>query len=302
MKKIVFTVLLIVISPIILLAQNDILFSHYMFNEITFNPAVAGSSPTLDASILARQQWIGFDEAPSSQVLNAHSFVRGIGGVGLNIINDRLGFENTLNLKLMYAHHMQVSRTSLLSLGASVGIMNKTIDGTKLIYEDENDLSAIYSKESRLRPDFSFGAEFNTAHLTVGLSSTHIEQSLGNATLFKVPRHYYAYAKYRIEASSKLNIVPTFLVKSSQFITQLDLSAIFFYDNKFWLGGAYRLDEAFIGIIGFNITKDLKFSYSYDYSAGPMKTYNDGSHEVMVSYSIGLSQQPLMSKSPRYFN
>jgi len=283
-------------------AQNDILFSHYMFNEMTYNPAVAGSSPTLDASILARQQWIGFDEAPSSQVLNAHTFVRGVGGVGLSIINDRLGFENTLNLKLLYAHHMQVSRTSLLSLGASIGFLSKTIDGTKLIYEDENDLGAIYHKEHRIRPDFSFGAEFNTAHLTVGLASTHIEQSLGNATLYKVPRHYYAYAKYRIEASDKVNIVPTFLVKSSWFITQLDLSAIMFYDNKFWFGGAYRLDEAFIGIIGFNITKDLKFSYSYDYSAGPMRTYNDGSHELMISYSVGISQQPFMSKSPRYFN
>ena len=298
--------LLILFSVLILssycFSQNDILFSHYMFNELTFNPAVAGSSPTLDVSLLARQQWIGFDEAPYSQVLNANTFLKDIGGIGMTIINDKLGFENSLNFKLYYAKHFQVSRGTLISFGAGVGFLNKSVDGTKLIYEDQDDLSAIYNKESRFRPDFSFGTEFNTSHLTVGLSSTHIEQSLSGATLFKVPRHYYAYAKYRIEASSKLNIVPTFLIKSSQFITQYDLSTIVFYDNKFWLGAAYRLDEAYIGIIGFNITKDLKFSYSYDYSAGPMKSYNDGSHEVMVSYSIGLNQKPMMSKSPRYFN
>jgi len=283
-------------------SQNDILFSHYMFNEITFNPAVAGSSPTLDISLLARQQWVGFDEAPSSQVFNANTFLRDIGGVGMTIINDKLGFENSLNFKLYYAHHLQISRGTLLSFGAGVGFLNKAVDGTKLIYEDADDLNAIYNKESRFRPDFSFGAEFNTSKLTIGLSSTHIEQSLSGATLFKVPRHYYGYAKYRIEASDKINIVPTFLVKSSQFITQLDLSAIFFYDNKFWLGAAYRLNEAYIGIVGFRITKELKFSYSYDYSAGPMKSYNDGSHEVMISYSLGLNQKPMMSKSPRYFN
>ena len=283
-------------------SQNDILFSHYMFNELTFNPAVAGSSPTLDISLLARQQWVGFDEAPSSQVLNVNTFLRNIGGVGMTVINDKLGFENSLNLKLYYAHHLQLSKKTLLSFGAGVGFINKSIDGSKLVYEDEGDLNAIYNKESKFRPDFSFGTELNTSKLTVGLSSTHIEQSLSGATLFKVPRHYYAYAKYRFEASDKINIVPTFLVKSSTFITQLDLSAIFFYDNKFWAGAAYRLDEAYIGIIGFNITKDLKFSYSYDFSAGPMKSYNDGSHEVMVSYSIGLNQKPMMSKSPRYFN
>ena len=57
-----------------------------MFNELTFNPAVAGSSPTLDVSLLARQQWIGFDEAPSSQVLNANTFLRNIGGIGMTMI------------------------------------------------------------------------------------------------------------------------------------------------------------------------------------------------------------------------
>lgn len=302
MKKLSLIVLFVVATHYYLSAQNDILFSHYMFNELTFNPAVAGSSPTLDATLLARQQWIGFDEAPSSQVLNAHMFMRDIGGVGMTIINDKLGFENSLNFKLYYAHHLQISRGKLLSFGAGLGFMNKSIDGSKLTYEDENDLNAIYNKESRFRPDFNFGVELNTSKLTVGLSSTHIEQSLTGATLFKVPRHYYAYAKYRIEASDRINIVPTFLVKSSFFITQLDLSAIFFYDNKFWLGAAYRLDEAYIGIVGFNITKDLKFSYSYDYSAGPMKSYNDGSHEAMISYSIGMGNKPMMSKSPRYFN
>ena len=301
MKKTLFIICSLFVS-INAFSQSDILFSHYMFNELTFNPAVAGSSPTLDASLMARQQWIGFDEAPSSQVLNVHTFLREIGGAGLTIINDKLGYENSLNFKLYYAHHLQISQSMLLSFGAGIGFLSKTIDGTKLIYEDENDLSAFYNKESRIRPDFNFGAEINTSKFTLGISSTHVEQSLAGSTLFKVPRHLYSYAKYRIEVSDKINIVPTFLVKSSVFITQLDLSAILFYDNKFWAGAAYRLDESYVGIIGFNITKDLKFSYSYDYSAGPMKNYNDGSHEVMISYSVSMGQKPMMSKSPRYFN
>jgi len=302
MMRKIFCVFFAVTLSFSIYAQSDILFSHYMFNELTFNPAVAGSSPSLDASLMARQQWIGFDEAPSSQVLNVHTFLREIGGTGLTIINDKLGYENSLNLKLYYAHHLQISQSMLLSFGAGIGFLNKTIDGTKLIYEDESDLSAFYNKESRTRPDFNFGAEVNTSKFTFGISSTHVEQSLAGATLFKVPRHLYTYAKYRIEASDKINIVPTFLIKSSVFITQLDLSTVFFYDNKFWAGAAYRLDESYVGIIGFNITKDLKFSYSYDYSTGPVKNYSDGSHEVMITYSVSLGQKPMMSKSPRYFN
>ena len=66
-----------------------------MFSEITYNPAMAGNSGTLDATLLARQQWTGF--ASSSPKLNysvRHCYVDKLsGGVGLSIINDKLGFE-----------------------------------------------------------------------------------------------------------------------------------------------------------------------------------------------------------------
>lgn len=302
MKKIFLLIIVFVALKATSFAQNDILFSHYMFNEMTFNPAVAGNSPTLDATLLARQQWIGFDDAPSSQVLNVHSYMKGIGGLGLTIINDRLGYENSLNAKLLYAHHFQLSRTSLLSLGASVGLMSKGIDGTQLIYEDDDDEGALRHRENRMRPDFGFGIEYNTSIFTLGLSSTHIEQSLGEASLFDVPRHYYAYAKFRVEASHKLNIIPTVLFKSAEFIHQVDVGALAFYDDKFWVGGSYRTDNVYVGMLGFNITPDLKFGYSYDFGTGPLRSYNDGSHEVMLRYSVGLRTPPMMTMSPRYFN
>ena len=66
MKKIILTALLLVMMQMVSVAQNDIQFSNYMFSEITYNPAMAGSSGKLDAALLYRQQWTGFDQAPQT--------------------------------------------------------------------------------------------------------------------------------------------------------------------------------------------------------------------------------------------
>ncbi|MEL7021630.1 MAG: type IX secretion system membrane protein PorP/SprF, partial [Bacteroidota bacterium] len=38
-------------------AQQDPMFTKYMFNSLTFNPAYAGSSGFLSANLLHREQW-----------------------------------------------------------------------------------------------------------------------------------------------------------------------------------------------------------------------------------------------------
>ena len=75
MKKLIFAVVLF-ISCNIVLAQNDVQYSHYMFNEVTFNPAATGNTENFDVSLLARQQWVGFDNSPSTQFINGHTLLK----------------------------------------------------------------------------------------------------------------------------------------------------------------------------------------------------------------------------------
>jgi len=282
-------------------AQNDLLLNNYMFSEIAYNPAIAGSSPNIETALLSRMQWAGYSGAPLSQVLNAHGFVRNVGGLGMNIINDKLGNEGTIDAKLMYAHHLQIDRKSLLSFGIAAGFMSKNINVEKLIFADEDDAKALITGERRFKPDFNFGAEFNSPYFTGGLAVTHIHQSLNKATNFKIPRHYYAYAKGRIELDNSFNIVPSVLVKSSAFITQFDINALFYYGNKLWVGASYRPKQAYVGIFGFSITDEIKFGYAYDFALGPI-TANMSSHEVFLAYAVKNNNVRRNAMSPRYFN
>lgn len=291
------------VLQVAVMAQNDIQFSNYMFSEISYNPAQAGNSPTLDAALIARQQWVGFDQAPQTQLFSVSSYFEKLsGGVGLSFINDKLGYEKSQNIKLMYAYQIRMGEKSKLSFGLGFGIVNKSLEGSKLIYDDMSDESGIYSNTSKMKPDFDFGVAYNSEKFTIGLSSTHIDQSLKSASVLKVPRHFYMIAKYKIVASDKINIIPSLKVKSISSVTQFDLSALMYYGGKFWIGASYRQKDAIVGLIGLDITKNLRLGYSYDYNSGAVKSYSGGSHEIMLLGSFNISKKVIPTKSPRFFN
>jgi len=303
MKKLFLTTLLLVMVQLISFAQNDIQFSNYMFSEITYNPAMAGNTGTLDGALLYRKQWTGFDMAPSTQLMSVQSYVDKVsGGLGLNIINDKLGYEHSLNVKLMYAYMLRITDKSRLSFGLGFGMVNKSLQGSKLIYDDMTDENAITTDQSKTKPDFDFGVAYNSDKMAIGISTTHIEQPLSNATVLIVPRHYYVYAKYKIKASDKINVVPSLLVKSSMFITQFDVTAQMFYSNIFWVGASYRSGDAIVGMAGVDITKNIKLGYSFDYNSGGVKSYSGGSHEIVLLGTFDVAKKIVQTKTPRFFN
>ncbi|MBA3665187.1 MAG: type IX secretion system membrane protein PorP/SprF [Bacteroidetes bacterium] len=282
-------------------AQNDFQLSHFMFNEVTFNPAATGNSDKLIASLIARKQWIGMDRSPGTQFFNAHAYVSQLkGGVGLTLINDQIGYENALNLKLSYAYHIKLSEASSLSAGFSGGFINKKLDGTKLVFEQSSDPNAIYAQSSLFLPDFAAGLEFNSKNFTTGLSSTHITQSMSNATVYKVPRHYFFYAKYKIVVKD-ITITPALLVKSAVFKTQLELNTNVMYKNMIWIGTTYRYKESIVGLIGFAINK-IRIGYTYDFNSSQLRKQSNGSHEIMLQAVLnGFKKNEHDYKSPRFF-
>lgn len=303
MKKILLTVMFIVAVTITGIAQNDIQFSNYMFSEITYNPAMAGNSGTLDAILMHRQQWTGFEEAPQTQLLSVHSFVDKLsGGIGLDVINDKLGHEHSLNLKLMYAYHLRLNEKSHISFGLGFGMVNRTLKGSELIYDDMTDENGVFVNETKTKPDFDFGIGYTSEKFSVGVSSTHIDQPLNKATVLKVPRHYYLYAKYKIKAGEKINVIPSLKVRSSGFITQFDVSAMMYYASRFWVGATFRMEDAIVGFAGVDITKNFRIGYSYDYNSGAVKSYSGGSHEIMLLASFDVSKKVIPTKTPRFFD
>ena len=75
-----------------------------------------------------------------------------------------------------------------------------------------------------------------------------------------------------------------------------------YYGGKFWAGASYRYKESIVGLIGVDITQNIRIGYSYDYNSGAIKSYSSGSHEILLLGSFNLQKSSIPSKSPRFFN
>lgn len=307
MKKILlFIVFLLFLGYLPIKAQTDVHFSQYMFNEVTFNPASILMTNTINASMVARQQWVGFENAPSTQILNASTYIQDISGaVGINLVNDKAGYENFLIARAFYAYPIQTGVLSTITLGLGAGIINRTLDGSNLEYAAGEDPLAFYGKENFLKPDFNFGAEYTDPNLTLGFAVTHLHyKSSKQASIEYPPMHYYLYAKYKFfDVIDRVDIEPFLLFKSSWFITQFDINVIGYYDEMLWGGFSYRLGDAISAMIGYQITHYLSLGYAYDYAIGTSRGYSGGSHEIMIQTSFeGFNRTRVTPQTPRIFN
>lgn len=283
-------------------AQNDVQISHYMFNRINFNPAFCGDDEYIRASLLVRQQWLGYYKHPQTEMLNGDMYVQKIkGGVGASIMTDRLGFESTFNFRAMYAYHYNLNESAKISAGIAIGIMSRALKGNELMYEDRQTLdpNGLYAMKAEMRPTFDVGAKFKFKEFNGGFSFTHLNQSNPSSTFYNVPRHMYLYASYPIPVMPKLEITPTILYKQSPHISILDINGIAKYQERYYAGFSLRPKDALVFIVGMQVTEQLKAFYAFDMATNPIKSYSIGSHEICVTFAM--LRPPKLYKSPRFF-
>src|SRR5258706_315793 len=271
-------------------AQQDPQFSQNMFTKLAVNPAHAGAYDAICGTLLYRNQWTGFDGAPKTFLLMAETPVpKLLGGLGLTIASDQLGFEKNLMARLAYAHKLYLG-SGYLNLGLDVGYMQKSIDGSKFIFNDGGDQSIPLWAVSGGAIDFGFEAYDYSDKLYAGISSLHLtegEIKTDNVTT-KLARHYYFMAGYDAELTPDITLKPSLFAKSEGTSTQIDLNANVLLQNKFWLGFSYRFvpQDALVAMACLEVTPNLKVGYSYDMTLTDIKTYSSGTHEIMINYCL----------------
>lgn len=302
-KNFIFFALLSLIS-IISVAQQEAQFSHNMFNNMAINPGYAGHKEAICATTIFREQWIGFTDpqgyrgAPQTFILSIDGNINPIkGGLGLTILQDKLGFEKNLGIKAGYALQLNVG-AGKLGIGAQVGFLDKSIDFSKFIYWDATDPTLLTKTiPSDMLTDYSAGAFYSIKNkLYVGLSASQLSevQSVYPSPLAspKLKRHYYLSAGYQMplrDPSFEFN--PSCLIKSDAISTQFDFNALLWYNNRYWGGASFRHIDAIVLLFGLKpfssgTLEDLKFGISYDITTSALGKNNIsyGTFEVMLNY------------------
>jgi len=279
-------------------------FTQYMFNTISINPAYAGSRETLSLVGLHRSQWIGLDGGPTTQTFSIHSPMRNEKvGLGLSFINDELGFENFTYIYGDFSYTIQVSEKTKLAFGLKGGFTSYSID--QELRDAEPDDPAIYGIENRWNPNIGAGAFLHSNRWYVGLSAPRILNTDYNGTedykaLEKVS--YYLTGGVVVDINETTKLKPSFLVKATNGAPlSYDLTANFLFNEKLWLGAAYRFNEstgALGGIVDFQVSKQLRIGYAYEHPISDIRPYSSGTHEILLMFEVFKSKRV---KSPRYF-
>ncbi|MFH0866096.1 MAG: type IX secretion system membrane protein PorP/SprF [Bacteroidota bacterium] len=310
MKKNI-TFLFFFFASLVVFAQQEVQVSHNMFNNMSINPGYAGMNEAICATAIVRQQWVGFEDpdgykgAPQTYLLSVDGKVNPLrGGLGLNIMQDQLGFEKNLNVKISYSFHLAAG-PGTLGIGAQVGFMNKKIDFTKFKPIDASDPLLINGgDEGNMGTDFAFGLYYQIpSKLYFGISSSQLSQAdivypsaLATPTL---ARHYYITAGYYypLPGNPSLELQPSLLIKSDLASTQFDVNTLVKYSmpvNAFLGGLSWRAQDAIVVLLGFQRsfnTGTLKVGYAYDITTSALNKHSSGSHEIMIGYCFKIIKE-----------
>lgn len=292
-------------------AQQDPQYTQYMYNTQVVNPAYAGSRGSLDFAALYRSQWVGLEGAPKTGTFTVNSPI-GVAenmGLGLSIVSEELGPARESNINIDYSYSINVSETYKLAFGLKAGIDVLDVDFTLLNVFNEGDVFE-NNIDNRLQPQIGAGVYYYSDRFYAGLSvpnflnSKHFDESeigpTSAQTIAAERLHYFFITGYVFDLNDNLKFKPALLSKLvSGSPLQVDISANFLINEKFTLGGAYRWDAAFSGMVGFQATEGLFLGMAYDRETTDLQQFNDGSWEFFIRFEI--FNKPDRIYTPRFF-
>ncbi|MGQ1908513.1 PorP/SprF family type IX secretion system membrane protein [Marinifilum sp. RC60d5] len=295
-------------------AQEDIRFSNYSYNRLFYNPAYAGSSRFMEAVLAYRNQWVDVEGSPQTAVLSVQAPVNYAKfGLGAVVYNNQFGIQKDNAVFLNYAYHLQVSYKGTLSMGIQAGFINKQIKWTELTTYDPNftspdDPAFPDSDVSTWVPNFGIGFYYYTPKYYIGFSAPRLlsndqpsSEGFSNNMKFKAGNiPLYIGAGTKTDLSSEIKFAPSILlVKSYSADVTANINLDFIHDSGVSIGAGYRSDNSWAGLVGYQLSQKLRFSYSYERYFGKYQAKGFTNHEIILNYNLSLKKSRITS--PRYF-
>jgi len=286
-------------------AQQDAQFTQYMYNTISINPAYAGSREALSLFGLYRTQWVGLEGAPETNSFSVNTPVGNNVGLGVSLVNDKIGPTIENNLSADFSYSIPTSATAKFSFGIKGSANLFKLDPNKLTPEDQGD-PQFQDFKNKFSPNVGAGIYWHTDKAYVGLSVPNFIQTNryddNEIAIYKEQINYYLIAGYVFDLDhyETIKFKPALLTKMVEGAPlQVDASANFMFNDKFVVGLAYRWSASVSALAGFQITDNLYLGYAYDRETTKLVNYNSGSHEIFLRFEF--SNKYGRITSPRFF-
>ena len=271
----------------------------FIENPFAFNPAVAGTSNGFELSLVNRLQWIGFNDAPVTNLLSAFGphKLRNI-GYGGNIIHDQTGPVSTFKMNGAFATNFAVSSDIRASFGLDIGLLQYRVDGTQFeFYDDYEDLYAPKTVMSSFQPDAGAGVYLYHENWYVGFSAqqlfnNNIHFNGENSKRNRLKTHFYGLAGYRFANTDRQYVFePSLLLRKVATLPyQMDVSGRVIYRGQLWGGLCARntfssFDDLCL-LMGYIHQRKIHISIAYDFSFAKIRDYTSGTIELVLGYNF----------------
>jgi type IX secretion system PorP/SprF family membrane protein len=315
MKKII-TTILFSISVILCFSQQEPQYTQFMYNKLAMNPGYAGSHNSACFTGVYRNQWIGLEGAPKTQLF---SFDMPLAskrvGIGLNINRSTIGISERLTIEGDYAYRIQIGKGFLgLGIQASVRYIGNNYADSRLVATQSisSDGGIPVGAQSMYVPNFGAGLYYSSDKFYIGLSVPRfLENSIDfnslSEVLGKEVPHVYFMTGLLWQLNKNAKLQPQILMKYAQntpFAMDLNLNLILI--EKLTLGLTYRVGgssakgsgESLDVLFAIQASRQLLLGFSYDITLSEIKDHSNGSIEAVIRYCLAGKGDVV---NPRFF-
>jgi type IX secretion system PorP/SprF family membrane protein len=290
MKKLIS--LLFFLISVSAMAQQDPLYAQYINNLLLINPAYAGTTTDLNASVMYRKQWAGFEGSPVTMNANAHlALAQNRMGIGFIVLQDQIGSDKTTEATLTYGYHLPLGSDINLSFGLQGGFVNYRTDYSNMNF---NPADGKFSNQSEWKPNIGTGIFLRNEKFMVGLSVPKLLNTTSSVEQYSTRlynQHAYALAAYILQLSYRLKLKPWVMARMvAGAPVSLDYAASLKVDDAYSLGFFTRNLTTYGAFAQINLGDNMRFAYVFELPTQKSVGSQFTTHEVTVGVRLGILQ------------
>jgi type IX secretion system PorP/SprF family membrane protein len=280
---------------------NLLNFSQYMFHQPFVNPASINSYNNINAALLYKAEFMGFNNAPVFQALSVNSPIAGSKThLGFTVQNEERGVTQFSNASVTYGYNVHLTSTINMGLAVSAKAEMLQKNLSKARVNDLNDEMLMTDIDPYFVPNFDLGIYFFSDDFFFGATAPEFfDQQMGNASFREKDFPFYAHAGYMF--GSDIEVTVASMVKHyyrDEYMID-GYGFVEFYET-FGIGAAYR-SSLFIGetireanilnaLAKVTISRMFTIGYAFDYNLdSEIQNYTTGSHEIMLLFNPDMS-------------
>lgn len=277
------------------IGQNAPAFRQFYFNPYLFNPAFAGTHDYAEVSVFYRQQWLGFNNAPSATGFTFQYPTQDRVSLGMNFITQETVALRTTSSQATFAYRIPITSNQFLFFGLSgvVGYNNLNLNDA----DYSNDSAILNASSTKFYGDANFGLLYQLGNLRAGIAlpklfgqpfyspsdMVNVRYSQLRNQLYSISYKFFAgnfsfepYALYRVNRDLQYWWEGAMLV---------------YFKEKIWTGASYNNTQGLGFFLGMDFNEKFQFGYSYELPPVNNDFVSTSSHELHLKLRLGKKRE-----------